>query len=263
MALTKKDKKLIEKWSVYWGERLEDLTHSIEDKGEEKILKLMAKEYKRSNDELKRIVTDLYLELLEAGEVSTTKLYQYNRAEKLSKAISRELSRLGEEQIEVLNQQLHDAFIQMAGATASEYIIPFSMPSNDAVRQLVATEWAGRHFKDSVWADKEKLLQALNKSVRDCIALGYSKDKAIVQIMSITGNNYRNASRLVRTELMHILNSANDEVAKQGGFKQKVWKTAKDERTCSTCGELENAVYPLEAETYSHPNCRCTFIYIK
>lgn len=254
----------IDKARAYWGTRLEDLTHRIEDAHEEKLLKLLKKEYQRAQREIKKQIEELYFDLLENGSISTTDLYQYGRFKNLSNNLNKELQQLGSKEYDLIKKELEYAYLEALGTMPKEFgLIDFALPNKKALERIVLTEWAGRNFSDSIWQNKTKMLISLEKNIRDCISLGYSKDKAIQNIMYATGKQFSDVERLVRTELMHILNDANDTVAKEAGWNFKQWLTAKDERVCSTCIALEDDVFPVDAPVYTHPRCRCTFIYLK
>lgn len=261
---TESQLKQLDKAREYWGRRLEDSLHTLEDAHEDKLIKLLAKEYKRSQAKIERFIEDIYFKMLETGEISTTKLYQYGRMKALSANINKELKRLGELEVEVMKKELEFAYRDALGKLPEQFgLADFAMPNKKAIEKLVMTPWAGRDFSSSIWQNKNKMLQVLQKELLNCVSLGYSKDKAIKQIMTKTGAGFLDAERLVRTELMHVLNDSNDMVAKEANYKYKMWLTAKDERVCDICRALEDDVFPVDAQTYSHPRCRCTFIYLK
>lgn len=261
---TEEQLKQIDKARAYWGTELEDLLHALEDAHEEKILKLMIKEYNRSLRIIEKLIDDIYFKMLESGGISTTKLYQYGRMKALSANINKELRRLGQQEIDLMKVELEYAYLDALGELPKAFnLFDFALPNKEAIKRIIMTPWLDRTFSDSIWKNKSKMLQVLQKELLNCVSLGYSKDKAITQIMAKTGACFSDAERLVRTELMHFLNDANDTVAGEAGYNYKMWLTAKDERVCATCRALEDDVFPIDAEIYSHAKCRCTFIYLK
>lgn len=257
--------KQIDKARAYWGTALEDLIHRLEDAHEEQILKLLAKEYQRSQRQIKAMIEDIYFKMLESGGVSTTKLYQYGRMKALSANINKELKRLGKKEYDVIKTELEYAYRDALGEFPKAFgLVDFALPNTKAIERIIMTPWLDRTFSDSIWKNKTKMLQVLQKELLNCVSLGYSKDKAITQLMAKTGACFSDAERLVRTELMHFYNDASDTVANKAGYKYKMWLTAKDERVCETCRKLEDCEpFPVEAQVYSHAKCRCTFIYLK
>lgn len=254
----------IDKSRAYWGTQLEDLLHSIEDTHEDRLLKLLAKEYKRSQRVIQREIEKIYFKLLEGGNVTTTELYKYGRMKSLSANINKELRRLGEKEFELMKVELELAYRDALGQLPKSFgLADFAMPNKKAIARVIMTPWLDRTFSDSIWQNKTKMRRVLERELLNCVSLGQSKDKAITQIMANTGACFKDTERLVRTELMHFLNDANDTVAKEAGWSYKQWLTAKDERVCSTCVALEDDVFPVDAAVYTHPRCRCTFIYLK
>ncbi len=255
----------IDKARTYWGTELEDLIHLLEDNHEEQILKLLAKEYQRSQRQIKAMIEDIYFKMLETGGVSTTKLYQYGRMKALSANINKELKRLGKKEYEVIKTELEYAYCEALGEFPKVFgLVDFALPNTKAIERIIMTPWLDRTFSDSIWKNKTKMLQVLQKELLNCVSLGYSKDHAITQLMTKTGACFSDAERLVRTELMHFFNDASDTVATKAGYKYKMWLTSKDERVCETCRKLEDCEpFPIDAQIYSHAKCRCTFIYLK
>lgn len=256
--------KQLDKAKQYWGTELEDLLHAIEETHEEKILKLLAKEYQRSQRAIKKQIEEIYFKLLESGNVTTTELYKYGRMKALSQNFNKELQRLGKSEYDLMKTELELAYQEAFGKLPEKFgLVDFAMPNKKAIERIVLTPWLNRTFSDSIWQNKTKMIRILERELLNCVSLGYSKDKAIQSIMAKTGACFSDAERLVRTELMHVLNDANDTVATESGYTHKQWLTAKDERVCPTCRALEDDVFPVEAQVYSHPRCRCTFIYLK
>lgn len=263
---TERQLEQIKKNRDYWGRRIEEFTHHIQSVTEDEALRLLKKEYKRSFSKIKDLVEGLYFELLESGGLSTTKLYQYGRFKNLSNAFNRELERLGKKETEIVKDTLEKAYLKQIGVAVKEFgTVNFALPNKKAIEKVVMMQWSGRDFSSSIWQNKTKLLNNLEKVVRDCISLGYNKDKAIKYLMSTERQSFGNTEKLVRTELMHILNSANDEVAKDVGYKFKSVLSAKDERVCPICRGLDGEVFPINAADVlpAHPRCRCCFIYMK
>lgn len=261
---TEEQLKQIDKAREYWGTELELLTHALEDTHEEIILNLLRKEYQRAQIAIKAMIEDIYFKMLEVGEVSTTKLYQYGRMKALSANINKELRKLGAKEYDIVRKELEYAYRDALGELPKAFgLADFALPNTKAIERIIMTPWLDRTFSDSIWKNKTKMLQVLQKELLNCVSLGYSKDHAIKQIMAKTGACFSDVERLVRTELMHFLNDANDTVAKTAGYKYKQWLTAKDERVCDTCRKLEDDVFPVDAQVYSHAKCRCTFIYLK
>ena len=74
---------------------------------------------------------------------------------------------------------------------------------------------------------------------------------------------FARSQRLVRTEMSHIYNTAAAERYKDAGCIGYEWLTAKDERVCVDCADLDGKFFPIGNEEDLpplHPNCLCTIV---
>ena len=80
------------------------------------------------------------------------------------------------------------------------------------------------------------------------------------------GVAYKNAERLVLTELNAVENRASAAAMKEADFENYQYCAAMDRRTCARCGELDGEIFPLSAMNQGenapplHPRCRCTIV---
>lgn len=64
--------------------------------------------------------------------------------------------------------------------------------------------------------------------------------------------------RLVETELMYAINTAQRDKYRDLGYTHFIVLVEYDERTCANCESREGEIYPITAETPPfHPRCRC------
>ena len=129
--------------------------------------------------------------------------------------------------------------------------------NQETVKKAVNTIWTadGKSWSSRVWTNKKQLIQTLTNGLIDCIATGASPQQLTEMIMSKMGVGYNAANRLAVTELSRVYNQAAIDKYKEADIKQVRYLTARDEKTCSTCGNLDNQVFPIdEAPTIpTHP----------
>lgn len=256
--------KQVKEANKYWGRRLEDINHVIENLHEYRLRKLLLKEYKRSQREIESLVSDLYIDMLESGGITPSSLYEYSRFKALSARFNKEIKNLGGEEVNLVKAELEQAYMECFGKTSEAFgIVDFTLPNTKAIERVVAAEWLGDNYSNRIWKNKTKLLNKLEINIKNCVSLGMSKDKAVKDIMQTFGSSFSDADRLIRSELMHTNNAAQIDVARKANYKTKIWLTAKDERVCKICGPLNGIPFPIDADMFDHARGRCTWIFSK
>lgn len=238
------------------------------------------KEYNKSNklaldlqraykDALKQIeidIADLYIRMAQDGEISPLTMYKYDRYTKLMSGFNKQLEALGYKEQQIIQLGLLEAYRSTYEAIGGTLNIELGMLSTQQIEKAVAQNWNGRNFSTSIWANKQKLLKKLNKMVIDNIALGKSKDETIKDLMKAMGVGFSDADRLVRTEMMFIINQAQKEAYVNAGYEEYEVLAALDKRTSNVCEEQDGKIYRfIEAQVginYPpfHPRCRTTVV---
>ena len=222
--------------------------------------------YKRSLRNLDKSISDLYLKMLEDGEVSSSTLYKEDRYINLYNSIAKEVNTLNNTQRVVMQAALSGAYRGTFEATADVLGYDFSLLSKEQVEKAVAMNWQGRNFSDSIWTEKKKLFSQLNKSIVDTIILGKSKDIAVKVLKDRLGVSFSNADRLVRTETMYIINQSQKDVYVAAGYTQYKILAAIDSRTSKICRREDGNVYSFAEAVVGvnypplHVRCRSTII---
>lgn len=91
---------------------------------------------------------------------------------------------------------------------------------------------------------------------------GKTATEIAITLHNRMGQGFNDCHRLVRTETMHYLNDATLHRYKDADVKYvQIW-AALDERTCDTCGDYHENIYPIEKCPHVpfHANCRCTIL---
>ena len=184
-------------------------------------------------------------------------------------------------QIEVLNKEVEtkletrlkdgyeDAFykplydIQKSVGFAAD----FTAPSVKAVEKAVKTRWLDSNFSDRIWANKTALLTQLNQLLPQEFVRGRGPKDVARELARKLDTSYKNAVRLVRTEMNHISNDATMDAYKSSGVLEKYeYLATLDSRTSDICREMDGKVFLLsQAQTGVnlpplHPYCRSTTI---
>lgn len=84
----------------------------------------------------------------------------------------------------------------------------FSTLDDRKVRLAVTQKWQGSNFSERIWADKARLIDTLNTTIPQGVALGQNPRKVAQTIAKSMNTRYSNAERLARTEMNHICNES-------------------------------------------------------
>lgn len=253
----------------YWEKRLDEIAQKALDDSSEETLRRMKRLYQDALKVIRKKISSLYDELLVDGELSTTALYQYDRWQSLQQVLVNTLQELGEKEISLLTEALEAAYIGTIGRTAEELAAPvaFTVVNKKAVAEAVKRQAiGGQHFSDRIWKNKDRLLQLLNKKITDVIMLGESKDKAVKAVMERFNVAFSDADRLVRTETMHTINSAQKAAYTSAGYTRYKFLAHIDKRTSDICRELNGQYFNFDDAQVGvnyppmHPRCRSTVI---
>lgn len=147
--------------------------------------------------------------------------------------------------------------------------IDFSPLSSRKMKTLLSSDWSGMNWSDRLWKDREEVGQKLQGVLEKGITQGTSLQKMARELRDLTGQQYNNAYRLIRTESGHIDSVVTLERYKQAqidlGEKLKYkYDAFLDSRTSKICREMNNKIFWVdEAELgvnfpVLHPNCRST-----
>jgi SPP1 gp7 family putative phage head morphogenesis protein len=253
------------KSSEYWGNRLNEVAQRRFDLTQIELERKLKKLYKGASKRVQLKVEELYYKLLEEGKISTTDLYSYKRYIDLQEELNKELADLGMQEVQLMNPSLTQAFEEVFEQTIKAMgskAVSFTTVNPMMVQQLVNANWSGEHFSNRIWTNKDKLVRLLKGGIEDSIINGTSKDKLVEQIQVTFGKGFADADRIVRSELMHIINEGQRQSYKENGYAQLEILVTLDERTCKTCGPKDGKKIPIDSNEIPpiHARCRCTAI---
>ena len=250
----------------YWTKRINDVAQKQFDMTNDEMQKELKAIYESMANKMAKEVDDIYFRLLE-DEITRTDIWTYKHYRDLSKRMSILAAKVGAKEQEILNKQLEIALREVYKGTP----LPgasFSLINETLIQQLIATPWSEKHFSQAVWDNKAKMLEILKNGLTESIALGKSKDDTVKKLrdLIISTNKdkgykgaFADADRLVRTELMHMINEGQRQRYKDNGYKQLEIYVIEDERLCERCEPMNGKIVPIDSDEIPpvHSRCRC------
>lgn len=192
-----------------------------------------------------------------------------SRLEDLKTRINHNLVKMGVEEDNTLHKGLYESAKYSYDKSAyelSKYMGFANNISDTQFEKMVNEQWLGRNFSDSVWENKGKLEQQLEKTFLTGVMRGQNPKKIASEMQKNMGGEYYRCSRLVKTELNHIQNEATFKTYKDYGVKRYEFLCGEDERSCTDCVSLDGTDWALNEKEIGinyppiHPNCQCTTV---
>ena len=120
----------------------------------------------------------------------------------------------------------------------------------------------GKSWSNRIWTNTDRLQQALNDSLIDCVLTGKKTTELKNMLQEQFNVSYSRADSVVRTEMAHIQTQAAQKRYEDAGITEvQVWAD-EDERRCDICGKLHETKYLINEQMPipAHPRCRCCII---
>lgn len=143
----------------------------------------------------------------------------------------------------------------------------FTVPNTDDVEKVLKTNWNGNNYSKSVWSNKQKLTDWLNTDLPRHFASGASNQNMAKDLAKKLDTNYKNAVRLVRTEVNYISNQSTMDAYRESGVVDKYEILATlDSKTSEICQEMDGKIFNLNEAKVAvnmppfHVYCRTTTI---
>lgn len=247
----------------YWKDRIAATTWKTYESLEQKnraLIDYYADASKAIRDELYHIAEKAE----SGGKLTLSDMYKFNRLKKLNKAYEGIVERLGREIEEEVSQGMKQGFRKIYGEMTAVLSKEndFAKPNEEMMEKLLNEPWRGGMFSERLWENQTKLLKNLNQTLATGLQQGRTITEIAIMLHNRVGNTFNNVVRLVRSEMMHYLNSAALESYKNRGVTHVQIVGASDERTCEICIRYREKIYPVDKTPILplHPNCRCTFV---
>ena len=192
------------------------------------------------------------------------------RLEKLYSETLRELQKLGERSESAVKDFLTTAYRERYYhgiydlAKVGKLAVPVSKVEPQRLEKVLAQRWQGGNYSSRIWKDTEKLSKVLKQTITSGLHRGLSVDKMSKAIDREMNAGYKNAERLVRTEMNFVQNHAAKESLESAGLNEYEFIAVLDHRTSQRCRNLDGTVHLLEEYDPGtnappmHPRCRST-----
>ena len=253
----------------YWAERQAKAQDIITQKNTVEIEKQLAKYYRQSMNKVVKefeLTYKTYLLNTQQGlQSSPATLYKMDSYWQMLGQLREELQKLGDKQSVLLNRQFVTQYKQIYRAAAlTDAIGGFDSVSLDAAAQIINEIWCadGSSWQSRIWKNTEKLQQALNDGLIECVVSGADSNRLKNKLVEQFNVSYSRADNIVRTELNHIQTQAARKRYEDAGIRKvQVWAD-KDERRCEICGKLHEKIFSVNEQMPipAHPRCRCRII---
>lgn len=195
------------------------------------------------------------------------------KLQEIQNNLNSEIMILNGQQEVKLTQVLNNAYLQSYFKTMYEVQkgigmgYSFTVPNNDDVKKILKTPWNGNQYSKSIWKNKSKLTNWLNTDLARHFASGSSAQQMSDDLSKKLTTNYKDAIRLVRTEVNHISNqSTMDSYENSGVVDQYQILATLDSRTSETCRDMDGKIFNLSEKKVAvnmppfHVNCRTTTV---
>lgn len=170
---------------------------------------------------------------------------------------------------EVLGSGYKSSFLRTGYSLNKEAPISknFTKSLDTQLDYALKKKWLESSFSERIWTNREKLVGEIGRIIPQEFAIGHGVQPTARALAERMGKGYRNAERLVRTEMNNISNSATLDAYKSSGIVEKFQFLATlDSRTSKICSSLDNMIFELSVAEVGvnvppmHPNCRSTTI---
>ena len=251
----------------YWQQRQMKMINSVDKFTDKQIRQKLLTEYKKVLNEMYNITNELFRKYSINGELSLSELYKYDRYKKLQDEIKGIIKDLGVKESKFVQQNLLDTYIQTADFTIDNLNkqginISFTKIPQGQVEKSINYPWSGADYSSRIWDNKNNLVKNLQQTITQGIIQGKSITNMTKDLKKVMDKSAYECRRIVRTETMHIVNSATHDTYKKAGIEKVQILVANDERTCDKCMKHYEIIYNInEAPMLQiHPNCRCCLI---
>ena len=254
--------------TIYWKERTAAQQEKLSTKNIKQVNKQMRAYYRNAALRVINHFVDTYEKLLRAAgegkQPTPADLYKLDTYWEMQAALTKELQKLGDEQINFLSQKFVAQFNEIYEGIEVKDDLSIRKIDKAAVKQLINSIWCadGKEWSQRIWDNTNLLQQTLNDGLVECVVAGTKPSELKRRLQERFSVSYSRADALVKTEMAHIQTEAAVQRYKDYGVQQfQVW-APKDERQCEVCGRLHKKIYPIGAQipVPAHPNCRCCIV---
>lgn len=268
MMERKKIQTMAAKKDDYWSRRIQLIYDKYQRELE--IDSLYTNVYERMYNQ----VLELYNAYM-GRELTRTELYRSAKFLSFRHDLSRKLDNVSIKTNKMLESALIKAY-KDAGLAAKEELgrkSAWNLQNRKMAEACVQRKWAGEHFSGRIWKNRNELARIIEQGVTDAVLTGTSRG---VLVKELTQEQYlkdfkdniqmgrRRANTLVRTEVMHTLNTAQIETYRSEGVNYLEFDC--EPTACPLClAVADENPHPINKIpcVIGHPNCRCTWLAVE
>lgn len=226
----------------------------------------LAKEYDKAYKELEK---EFYTFVAKNGTDGQLK-YSSSRIIALMKELKLHIDSLYSEEQTSLTDLLQSVYKDNYFKGLYELSIGFNIGWNfvgvdeRAIKTAISYPWSGSSFSDRIYNNKNKLIITLKEEITKSLIRGDAPRKTIGFVSDRLNIAKKNAAALVQTETAAVISSSDKAMYKEFGVEEYIYVATLDNRTSTTCRELDGQVFKLDDYTIgvnappTHPRCRST-----
>lgn len=253
----------------YWKDRLTHMQDVMFDRTAAEADIELGRLYKNMAANLRREIFDLFdkVDGVPLENILWSDIYRNNKYYEMLSRINEKLTALGLAEVKITEDHLLN-FYEQTESTVPKLLgfdVSFDKPTEEVINKVWCPD--GKNWSDRIWTNKALMMDNLERGIAECVTTGLSKDKVTNMVADVTGCGYRNAERLVRTELTHVQNEAAAAGYQKCGLDRYEFLAADDARTNGDiCSSINGKVFRFADKSIGtnfppmHPNCRCTIL---
>lgn len=254
--------------SGYWAARAARAQTELTNRSVKQVEKQLQKYYSSTMQKILGQFEKTYLKVFsrisEGKAVTPADLYKLDTYWQMQGQLKNELQKLGDKQVALLSKRFTQQYKQVYEALALSSESFFNAIDTAQAEQMINQIWCadGKSWSNRIWTNTDKLQQALNDGLIDCVVAGVKPTELKHRLIEQFDVAYNRADSIVRTEMAHIQTQAAKQRYEDNGIQEvEIWAD-EDERRCDVCGKLHEKRYPIGAQVPipAHPRCRCCII---
>ena len=252
----------------YWEDRLAESQSKLTTKNIKATEAQLKKYYKKAMDDVIGQFEKTYQHLLssmdEGKEPTPADLYNLDKYWQMQAQLKTKLQKLGDSSYKLMSGQFENQYKTIYESLSLPSGGAFNTITDENIKQMILQIWCadGKSWSQRIWTNTDKLQQALNDNLINCVLTGKKPTELKQMLMKDFSVSFNNADTIVRTEMAHIQTQAAMQRYRDYGITEVEILADKDERQCEVCGKLHKKRYPVGANVPipAHPRCRCCII---
>lgn len=191
---------------------------------------------------------------------------QYQIRQQVELITAKRLASMAKVAEEIINEGYYKSIYEIQkGFGVSDY---FNVLDKKTVKSIVSKPWTpdGKDFSERIWADRDLLVNQLERELTYSFIRGDSPDEAINNIARVMNASKKNAGRLVMTESAYFAGASRVRAYKELGVEQYQISATLDLKTSKICQEMDRKIFKISeyqpgvTANPFHPWCRTSTI---